>query len=97
MDEAVFAGVASRGDGWVMKKARGLGVTGLGGKGAGLLWWGWGLLLGSFRVKHNYYIALTMTLNNRNRNVHFLTSANHMRTSPPGSTLRMGGSYCEMG
>lgn len=47
MDWAVFAGVASGGDGWVMRCAGCLGVTGMGGKGAGLFGWGWGLLLGA--------------------------------------------------
>lgn len=49
MDEAVFAGVASGGDRWVMRRAGCLGATGMGGKGAGLFGRGWGLLLGAFR------------------------------------------------
>lgn len=52
MDEVVFAEVASGGNGWVMRGAGGLGVAGLGGKGAGLFWWGWGRLLGGFTGKH---------------------------------------------
>lgn len=51
MDEAVFAGVASRRD-------RRVGVPRLGGEGAGLFGRGWGLLLGAFRGKHNYHMIL---------------------------------------
>lgn len=93
LDQAVFAVVASRGDGWVVS-----GTRPLGGQEAGLFWWGWGLLLGSFRGKHNHYIVLAMTLKQitKNGTVHVLTSANHMWTRPPGSTLRMGGSESEM-
>lgn len=69
VDWAVFALVASGGDGWVMR-AGCLGVTGLGGKGADLLGRGWGLLLGA--------------------------SANHVWTRPPGSALRVRGSYRQM-
>lgn len=96
--DAVFAGVASGGDGWVMGGAGCVGVTGLEGKGTGLFGRGWGLLLGAFRGEHNYHMILTilMVLNNQNRNVHSLTSPNHVWTRPPGSTLRVGGSYCKM-
>ena len=51
VDQALFAGVPSGGDGWVMRGAVCLGATELGGKGAGLLRRGWSLLLGAFRGK----------------------------------------------
>lgn len=57
MDEAVFAGVAAGGDGRVVRGAGCVGVTGLGGKGAGLFGRGRGLLLGAFRGKDNYYMT----------------------------------------
>lgn len=97
VDWAVFAGVASGGDGWVMRCAGCLGVTGMGGKGAGLFGWGWGLLLGAFRRKQNYYyMILTILMVLNNQNIHSLTSANHVWTRPPGSTLNVGGSCCKM-
>lgn len=92
VDCAVFARLASGSDGWVKRGA------GCMGKGAGLFGRGWGLLLGAFGGKRNYYRILTilMVLSNQNRNVRYLTSANQVWTRPPGSTLRVGGSYCKM-
>lgn len=58
VDEGLFAGVAARRDGRVMRGAGGRGVAVLGGEGAGLLGWGRSLLLGGFRGKQNYYIVI---------------------------------------
>lgn len=52
LDQAVFAGVASGGDGWVMRGAGG--VASLRGKGAELLGGGRSLFLGAFGGKRPF-------------------------------------------
>lgn len=55
LDQGVFAGVTSRGDGRVIRWAGCVGATGLGGEGAGLPGWGRGRFFGPFRRKRGHH------------------------------------------
>lgn len=55
LNQGVFAGVTSRGDGRLMRWAGRVGSTGLGGEGAGLPGWGRGRFFGPFRRKRSHH------------------------------------------
>lgn len=95
MDYAVFAGVAPRGDRWIMRGSGCLGVCRLRGEGAGLFWWGWGLLLGSFKRKPLLHGIMNVSGLN-NHKAPCLTSADHVWTRPSGPSLRLWGSHCKV-
>lgn len=96
LDQGVFAGVTTGCDGWVLRGTGCLGVTRRRGKWAGLFGWSRGLLLGAFRGKHTFWIFF-MTLpmlKTRVGDYDSLTSADHVWTGPPRTSL--WGSYSEM-
>lgn len=63
VDEGLFAGITTGSDRRVMRETGCLGAAGgLRSKGAGLLGWGWGLLLCAFtgeRYQQYYYIGVS--------------------------------------